>query len=131
MELKFSTQIPNIYYKLRDAFGIKWSNEIIITYGDTVYCERDIDEAKKVHEATHVSQQSNCDPDEWYDKYINNVDFRLSQEIEAYKNEIKFYKKKIKDRNLRYLCCEQVYRDISSSIYGNMISYSEAKKLLS
>lgn len=121
---------PPIYDKLKDKFDIDWERGIIITYGQDIYCKYDLHPAKIVHELTHVKQQEGVGAERWYLNYINDKEFRLKQELEAYKNEIDFYKDTIKDRNQRFNLIRSVYLDISSGIYGNMITYEEAKQKL-
>ena len=130
MEIKYSKEIPEIYWKCKEVFGVEWDKGIIITYGNIIYCKWDLDFFKTVHEATHVKQQTEMDKDLWWDRYFADKEFRLSQEVEAYQNEINFIKANIKDRNKRFLLINKVHKDISSYIYGNIISFNEARALL-
>ena len=86
-----------------------------------------IDEPLRIHELTHFAQQQGK-PKEWWDKYLVDKKFRLEQEIEAYSNQYNSYRKLTKDRNFlaRYLF--RLASDLSSSMYGNIITVSEATK---
>jgi hypothetical protein len=119
---------PEIYERLNKVFGVNWDDGIIITYGDTIYCKYPLTPEKIAHETIHTIQQQ--DPVAWWDKYIEDVDFRISQELEAYKAECEFIKKGNKSRNEKYQLIRQNAIDLSSFIYGNIISFSEAYKLL-
>jgi hypothetical protein len=129
--MKLSHDIPAIYHKCHEKFGVNWSKGVIITYGDTVYCKYDLGQDKIVHESTHIKQQEKIDKDEWWNKYLEDKDFRLSQEVEAYRNEAKFIRKSIKDRNSQARLLHQIYIDLSSSIYGNICTFNEAKNFIS
>jgi hypothetical protein len=128
MEYEFSTTKPPVYPLLKEKFGIDWDNGIIITYGKTIHCKQPIPPEKMVHELVHVKQQTN--PEEWWNRYLLDKDFRLSQELEAYKKEAQFIKDNIKDRNGRYMYIHQMAKDLSSHIYGNVISFNDAMREL-
>ena len=125
--MKISTRIPTIYLILKKKFGVQWDKGIIITYGDTIYCKYKISPDLEVHEATHIKQQADYGVKEWWERYIVDAPFRLSQELEAYKTQAEWIRKH--SNNQKFLL-EKIWTDISSSIYGNMITYEEAKKLI-
>lgn len=118
---------PNLQ-KLIDIFGINYNKGIIVTYGDTIYCKYQLSPNKIAHESIHIKQQGN-DPEAWWNKYYIDKQFRLTQELEAYKAELPIIKQ-VKDRNLRYKIIDKNARDLSSSMYGNIITYSQALKEL-
>lgn len=92
MDIKYSKNIPPIFFKCKKEFGVTWDMGIVITYGDTIYSKfgDNITEDLKVHESTHVRQQLGIGKDIWWDKYFNDRDFRYVQEIEAYKNQLNY-----------------------------------------
>lgn len=126
----YSKEIPDIYYVCNKQFGVEWDNEVIFTYGDTVYCKVDLSDDMKAHEETHVRQQAIMGAKAWWDRYLVDPAFRLEQELEAYKNQLIYAKAVIKDRNRLFRYRHQVLMDISSSMYGNMITYTQAMNLL-
>lgn len=84
-----------------------------------------------VHEETHRDQQmSYLTPGEWWEKYLEDPEFRLSQEVEAYRNQYREFIKKCHDRNKIFLFVHRIAGDLSSSLYGNMIDYQKAIKLI-
>ena len=119
---------PPIYDRCVEMFGVNWDDGVIFTYGDTIYCKNDIPEHKILHESVHIKQQGD-ESDKWWDKYFEDVNFRLQQEIEAYLAENKILNK-IKDRNTRFKLKEFNARCLSGKMYGNIISYQEAIKIL-
>ena len=80
------------------------------------------------HENVHFKQQ-NGDPEKWWDRYLTDVDFRLSQELEAHREEYKEFCKSVKDRNKRSRYLFEISLRLSSSMYGNLLSQKEASKL--
>ncbi len=106
------------------------SPNTVFTYGDTIYVPSGGHVYKDLmaHEETHMRQQGD-DPKGWWDTYIASPDFRLSQEVEAYRNQYKEFSK-AKNRNRLYIFLARIARDLSSSIYGGIVSYEEAFKLI-
>lgn len=119
---------PPIYDKCVEIFGVNWESGVIFTYGDTIYCKYDLSPNKLAHEMVHVRQQ-NGSPEAWWDRYFNDESFRLAQELEAYKEENKILNK-MKDRNAVFKIKSENAKCLSSGMYGNIISYSEAMRLL-
>ena len=124
MEIVFKYP-PNIE-KIREHFPVKYG--VIFTYGDKLYNpdRGEIDSALMVHEETHTVQQGN-NPDEWWDRYFTDESFRKEQEIEAYRNQYKYalenYNRASRKRLLR-----QISKDLSSHLYGNLMTEEEAKE---
>lgn len=128
--MKLSNHIPAIYPRLKKAFGISWDKGIIITYGEGVYCKHPLPDYKIAHEQVHVEQQLAIGADKWWNKYIADKEFRLAQEIEAYQVEFNFIKTHMAGSSERDEIIDRIYRALSSSIYGNIISYEEAKQII-
>jgi hypothetical protein len=101
------------------------TNKTIFTYGDTIYNPGGgkIDLALMAHEETHSKQQADVGVDDWWERYLSDNSFRLRQEVQAYKVQIK---KSGGNRTLIQKCAH----DLSSPIYGEIISYATAYKLL-
>lgn len=78
-----------------------------------------------IHEQTHSKQQGD-DPVKWWNKYLTDNDFLLSQEVEAYKAQYKYLCDKIKDRNHRNRILLQLAAQLASPMYGSLISINKA-----
>lgn len=115
---------PNIQ-EIRKHFDIP--NNTVFTYGNTLYNPSDVVISKELekHEETHTKQQGN-DPKGWWDRYFNDKAFRLNQEIEAYKIQYKIARKNIKNREELFNYLHNLVLDLSSKMYGNIITYQEA-----
>lgn len=126
--MNISKEKPAIYDKCREHFGVEWDRGIVITYGDTVYCKFDLTDDLIVHEATHVKQQTEMDKDLWWDRYVTDKEFRLSQELEAYLNQLYFINN-TKSRDYRRAMRKRIIHDMST-LYGGMCTAKEADILL-
>ncbi len=125
--MKILKTYPPNFEELNKKFEL---NEFtVFTYGDKLYNPNNvaISEDLIAHEETHVKQQGK-DPKKWWRKYIDDKNFRLSQETEAYSNQYKAFKEMKKDRNERARFLHFISCELSSSLYGNIIDYQEAKE---
>ena len=95
-----------------------------------IYCKYEISEQKRIHENVHMRQQLRMGVKEWWNKYLEDIDFRREQELEAYKKEVDWVMKRYKGFKHRMDIFERIVQDISSSIYGNMITEEKARELL-
>jgi len=77
-----------------------------------------------VHEEVHLKQQKGAD-DDWYDRYLTDKEFRLNEEIAAFREQYKFFCEMERDRNLRTRYLDKIAKNLSSEIYGEIISKSE------
>ena len=127
--MKISHEKPTIYEKLKEVFNVDWDKGITIAYGDTVYSKFPLPPDLKVHEQIHLDQQKALGVEEWWKQYIESREFRLSQETPAYKAQVDFIRKNVNDRNARFAMIDKLARDMST-LYGDMVTYSEAKELL-
>lgn len=101
---------------------------IIFTYGDTIYNPDDgyIDAAILAHEEIHEKQQGD-DPAGWWVKYLESPEFRLNQELQAYRKQWRVFSKG-KDRNLTFKFLYGIAGHLAGAMYGNIISIDEAVK---
>ena len=125
--LKTSNERPPNWDKLVELFGVEWG-AVVVTYGDTCYCEKPLSADLEVHESVHMKQQKN--PKKWWKRYYKDLDFRIEQETEAYREQFKFIKRNTKDRNLLFRANDKLALDLSGKIYGNCIDYKTAFNLI-
>lgn len=98
----------------------------IIAYDEIIYCNSDLPNHLIVHENTHFKQQKEVGLNKWVDMYLTNDNFRLNQEIEAYKNQLASISDRNRRTKIRLICA----RDLSSPLYGSIININEAVKIL-
>lgn len=132
--MEISKEKPKIYDLLHDKFGVEWEDGIAITYGNVVYSKNDLRPDLKVHEQVHIDQQTfpGMSPELWWKRYIDDSEFRLKQEVEAYREQVKFFQRNVglMSRNNRRHWISQLAKDLSGSMYGNVISYEKALLLI-
>lgn len=129
---KIVEELPPIYEKIAAVFPeVRNRRGVVFTYGDTLYNPSgySIDDELMIHEDVHVAQQAKMGKDEWWDKYLADPQFRTDQELEAYRAQFaatrERYGRPVWRRELKRLA-----RDLSSPIYGNILSPDEAAKLI-
>ena len=102
----------------------------IFTYGDTIYNpggHSPFPPELEAHEVVHSIQQGQ-DPEAWWDKYLSDVNFRLSQELDAYKAQYKKFRHLTKNKKLRNELADRLAKDLASPLYGNIIDYYTARQ---
>ena len=125
--MQIKNEFPPNIEKIREHFNIP--KNAVFTHGDTIYVPsgKSMDEPLKAHEAVH-SQQQGDNPDGWWDRYFSDKSFRLEQELKAYQAQYIASKRILKDRERLHRFLHNIAVDLSSEMYGNIISYAEAMK---
>lgn len=124
MEIKIVEEFPPNIKEIRKALDLAGRTPVF-TYGLRIYNPYKcfLPQDLRVHEGTHVEQQNVWSASLWWEKYLSDPKFRLEQELEAYRNQFKFYKT-INKGWMKFL--QRIASDLSSKMYGNIISYPEA-----
>lgn len=118
--MKIKYKKPFLFPILTLLFKAKWG-ECIFTFGDTIYTFRELKNDELVHEQIHIKQHRGSKVFAlWFViKYTISRKVRLQSELEAYKAQYKV------NGNLHLMAyC------LSSKLYGNLVTFQEAKKLL-
>lgn len=121
---------PNID-EIDKVLHVKGRDTIIYTYGDTIYVPGAFELTQDLidHEMTHVSQQSAMGADEWWDRYLKDVEFRIDQEVEAYKVQLSTINA-TSNRKVRREAKSFMASTLASNMYGNMLTKKQAERLL-
>lgn len=99
-------------------------SDICYTYGEICYSPRELTRDLLVHESVHTEQQgSNLDA--WWKRYGTDVEFRYSQELEAYRAQYK-YILAVKGKGQAFICAKRFAGDMSAPMYGNMCTFNKA-----
>jgi len=103
----------------------------VFTYGDTLYNPTggEISDDLMAHEEEHEKQQARIGIDNWWNLYLKNRAFRLTQELEAYRTQTKLLKTKY-NRAYWKPRVQEMARNLSSPLYGNIIKFKDAKELI-
>lgn len=128
MALKIIPEFPPNYNQIAAAFNIEDHKNVIFTYGDALYVPAGdhvrIDKPLMKHEERHSAQQREIGVDAWWERFLADPGFRLSQELEAYREQYKAMAAIDPIKRVGYL--NHIARDLSSEIYGNLMTFEEA-----
>lgn len=121
---------PPIYERAQEVFDLS-GMQPVFTYGEVIYNPHGnyLDEPLLAHERVHSLQQSDG-PLAWWERYFVDASFRFDQEIEAYREQYRVAKRTIKDRNALNHYVRRLAQDLSSPMYGNIVSFTEALRLI-
>ena len=84
------------------------------------------------HERVHFTQQVKYPGGvtSWWHRFLNDPTWRLRQEIPAHQIEYHVYCQCGHQRNQRRLYLKGMAKRLSAPMYGNIISFAEAKNLI-
>jgi hypothetical protein len=126
VEIRELEEAPNLQ-EIKDKFGV--GEETIISYGNKIFVkDKTMSRDLLVHELVHCDRQnfSESSAKRWWEMYMRDKGFRLTEEILAYRQQYQFCCAVYKDRNKRDKILRALAKELSSSRYGNIISDSES-----
>ena len=129
-EYTISHELPPVYDRCVQLWGVSFKNTVF-TYGNTIHTKNDLSNDLLAHELVHVRQQTKMDKDEWWMRYFADPQFRLEQEVEAYRAQYKWFVNNLTDREGIAKMLVWLASLLSGEMYGKIISRGEAIKLLS
>jgi hypothetical protein len=131
--VKIVKGVPPVFEKAREVFGDQVQGAIFC-WGEEIYNPSGIDISSHLiaHEIVHSGQQSlfKGGVEAWWEDYLKDQSFRLSQELPAHKVEYEHFCKTAKSRNERRLYLKAIAKRLSSSLYGNLVTFDKAKSLI-
>lgn len=101
---------------------------IAVAFGYETYANQDIPLDYQVHEMVHLRQQcfSKFVGVFWWILYLLSKRFRYSQELEAFREQYRWI---LVNQNFwRHRKLDEYASQLSSPLYGKIVSYEEAKK---
>lgn len=126
MTIKHNEYPPN-FDEISKTFSCNFEEKnTVFTYGHELYnpTGKAITDHLYIHEQVHEQQQTN--PKKWWKVYLKNAEFRLAQELQAFRAQYAYAKPWIKDRNQLARFLSSLASNLSSDTYGNCISYAHA-----
>lgn len=130
--MKVAKEFPPNYDRICEVIpAVKDIRGIVFTYGDTIYNPDDmpVEDHLDVHESVHQAQQAKMGIEEWWEEYLKNPQFRLEQELEAYRAQYQFTRKVYGLAPAGDLL-KQVADDLSGTMYGNIMRRKDARKAI-
>lgn len=125
---------PPIYPLVREKWGVKWEDKkVVMVYGNKIHQSfyGRMDQDLLVHELVHVKQHAAYPggPEAWWARYLEDKDFRMEMELEAYRTQYAWCKEHLNSETRRSIL-KHCANDLSSNLYGHMVSYQTAKELI-
>lgn len=130
--MKVVNKYPPNYKAICEAIpNVVNQKDAVFTYGDTIYnpYKGEIQDHLEVHESVHMNQQKKVGRDEWWSKYLTDRDFRLEQEVEAYRAQYKFVFKSY-GRAVATGFLREIANDLSGKMYGDILNRKQARKAI-
>jgi len=124
-------QPPN-YAELVEVFDP--SPTTVFAWDGTIYVHPDFADVHLpndliAHESVHFVQQRTVGgPEAWWRRYIDEPQFRLEQEVEAYRAQWKVLMRRPKRE--RFARLYAITCDLGGPMYGNLVTPAEARRLI-
>ena len=108
------------------AAGLRPEKTTIFPFGNVIYnpSGKDVPDDIMIHEAVHIAQQGE-NPADWWERYLKDKGFRLSQELEANREQYKFVCKVLKDRNERNRALIKIAKNMAGDVYNLDLSVNK------
>lgn len=131
--MNIKNELPPNWDAITETFpAIKDATRTIITYFPNVYVPYTKVEVLPpdlaIHEGIHLKQQEEIGAEAWWSMYLKDQGFRLKQELEAYGAQYAFFRNY--QNAIKKHVIFRIASDLSSDMYGNIISYAEAETLI-
>jgi len=129
--MKEIKKYPPNFKKLEKAFGTLPSTTVF-SYGHKIYnpSGKEMPDHLIEHEQAHATRQLEIGVRVWWKKYIEYKDFRLNEEVIAFRVQYQYILANAPRRD-RMAFLHKFATSLSSSMYGNMVSKKEALDLIS
>lgn len=126
-KVEVKEELPPVWDKASKIFRL--SGREVFAYHPYIYnpSGEKLSSPLIVHEKVHLRQQKEH-PKEWWECYLASDEFRLEQELEAHIAEYDEYCRVVPNRDKQKNYLTQVSRRLALPMYGNMITYTQAKK---
>lgn len=125
--MKIIFGFPPNYAELNARFKIR-GKTVFISYADRIYSPMKVQPPPEIiaHEKVHGRRQLAIPhgPAMWWKKWVDDPAFRLGEELLGHKAELAFF------GNPTNAQIDDVARRLSGPLYGNLISFRDARTLL-
>lgn len=127
--MKVLLQHPPNIDEIDAAFGSRSKPGILYAYGDAIYnpSGAPLTPWLLAHELTHILNQAG-DPDAWWRKYIEDVEYRYNEELLAHRAEMRTRLQGVRDRNARIKLVMETAARLSNPLYKTGRGLLKAKK---
>lgn len=104
----------------------------IFAFGDVIYVPsgNNLPQELYDHERVHGARQTDIGVERWWNQYLADPKFRWDEELMAHAAEYRSFCTLNRDRNVRSRYLAAVSQRLASPLYGRLMSYREAKRLI-
>jgi len=123
---------PPIYSEIEAVFRIHDRRDIVFSFGPVVYNPHNLVIPPELveHEALHGHRQGTGQRVlDWWKRYMEDITFRFVEEVHAHRAEYRWLMDN-GNRQTRRTACKLVAAKLASPLYGNLVSASEAQKVI-
>lgn len=130
--MKIIKGYPPNYAAILKVFPQAASPGVIFCYGESLFnpSGRPISDPLLRHEETHAYRQQVEGIDAWWDRYLRDPQWRFVEEEIAHIVEWKTVLAGESNRANRRAMLPIIAKRLSGPLYGNLITFAEAKRLL-
>lgn len=127
--------VPPNWGLIKSNFRVTEESRVLYAYAPHVYSpvEQDIPFMLVAHEKVHIDQQQRYDGgvDAWWQRYCDDMQFRLSQELAAHRAEYRSVCDQPEcNRAMRRTVLKVISKKLASPLYGCMIPRKVAAAVL-
>lgn len=116
----------NKFRRLKEfAQHFRITEETVIAYDNCIYSNKTLPPDILEHEKYHLKRQKEIGLNTFIKKYLNDRQFRLKEEADAYKIQLE----SIIDKGLKQAVKKDILNNLTSGLYGK-VTMEEAKQLL-
>lgn len=131
LKISESRKKPPILQALIDKFNVDWDKGLLIAWEGKIHSKEPVQQAQKiVHEATHIREQNRIGNEAWWRLYLEDDTFRFEQEVMAHKEEARFIRENITNREAAFQMIRPIAKSLCSPMYGFNITSEEAFRLI-
>lgn len=127
--IKYTIVKPNTAFPLYEEYKkyFDLNEDVVFAYDKKIYTSHDLPDHLIEHEKVHIMQQNGIGADNWVSLYLRDENFRLNQEIEAYKHQLSVVVNKGERKKLK----AEIVEALSGRMYGNIATQEQVLNLLS
>lgn len=103
---------------------------VIFAYGDVIYnpAGNKIPPCLLAHEAVHGRRQLEMGIETWWQRYLDDVNFRYTEELLAHRAEFQSASLGVKIKEKRGKILAPIARRLAGPLYGKARTYDQAKR---
>lgn len=127
--MKIEIGFPPMYREIAARFTL--SDRTIFCWDETIFNPSGMKLPKDLiaHEEVHMVQQNRM-PATWWRRYLDDSEFRLAQEAEAYGRQYEYVCSENPNRNYQFQVLQALAMHLAGPMYGRMVTIEAAMGLI-